>query len=96
MMHMNLTRRRMMGAMAATAAASVIDFGLPSIALAESIPGTRIDAAVKAAYDRFKTLNEGKNADYIPALAEVTAATAAAQRGNELIGRLAAMLETEH
>lgn len=71
MMHMNLTRRRMMGAMAATAAASVIDFGLPSIALAESIPGTRIDAAVKAAYDRFKTLNEGKNADYIPALAEV-------------------------
>jgi glutaminase len=29
------------------------------------------DAAVKAAYDQFKTLNEGKNADYIPALAKV-------------------------
>ncbi len=30
-----------------------------------------IDAAVKSAYDRFKTLDEGKNADYIPALAKV-------------------------
>ena len=29
------------------------------------------DAAVKAAYDKFKGLNEGKNADYIPALAKV-------------------------
>jgi hypothetical protein len=29
-------------------------------------------------------------------LARLTAATAAAQRGNELIGRLAAMLEIEH
>src|SRR5690349_17883239 len=31
----------------------------------------QIDAAVKAAYDQFRTLNEGKNADYIPVLAEV-------------------------
>jgi len=30
-----------------------------------------IDAAVKSAYEQFKTLNEGKNADYIPALAKV-------------------------
>lgn len=29
------------------------------------------DAAVKSAYDQFKGLNEGKNADYIPALAKV-------------------------
>ncbi len=29
------------------------------------------EAAVKAAYDKYKTLNEGKNADYIPALAKV-------------------------
>src|SRR5215510_6093729 len=29
------------------------------------------DAAVQAAYNQFKTLNEGKNADYIPALAKV-------------------------
>jgi glutaminase len=33
-------------------------------------PGA-IDSAVKSAYDQFKTLNEGKNADYIPALAKV-------------------------
>ena len=31
----------------------------------------RSDAAVKAAYDQYKGLNEGKNADYIPALAQV-------------------------
>src|SRR4029079_19204366 len=33
--------------------------------------GGNIDAAVKAAYEQFKGLNEGKNADYIPALAKV-------------------------
>jgi len=31
----------------------------------------QIDAALKAAYDRYKGLQEGKNADYIPALARV-------------------------
>jgi glutaminase len=31
----------------------------------------QIDAALKAAYDKYKTLPEGKNADYIPALAKV-------------------------
>jgi len=30
-----------------------------------------VDAAVKAAYERYRTLNEGANADYIPALAQV-------------------------
>jgi glutaminase len=30
-----------------------------------------VDAAVQAAYAKYKTLNEGKNADYIPALAKV-------------------------
>ena len=30
-----------------------------------------IDAAVKAAYDQYRGLTEGKNADYIPALAQV-------------------------
>jgi glutaminase len=30
-----------------------------------------VDAAVKAAYNEFRGLNEGKNADYIPALAKV-------------------------
>jgi glutaminase len=31
----------------------------------------QVDAALKAAYDKYKTLKEGKNADYIPALAKV-------------------------
>jgi glutaminase len=33
--------------------------------------GGGADAAVKSAYDQFKGLNEGKNADYIPVLAKV-------------------------
>ena len=32
---------------------------------------TEIDAALRAAYDKYRTLKEGKNADYIPALAKV-------------------------
>jgi len=39
--------------------------------LAQPGAGGPIDAAVKAAYEKFKDLNEGKNADYIPALAKV-------------------------
>jgi glutaminase len=31
----------------------------------------QIDSAMKAAYDKYRTLKEGKNADYIPALAKV-------------------------
>jgi glutaminase len=31
----------------------------------------KVQKAVQAAYDKYKTLNEGKNADYIPALAKV-------------------------
>ena len=31
----------------------------------------QIDNALKAAYEKYQTLNEGKNADYIPALAKV-------------------------
>ena len=41
---------------------------------APAAPGqspSQIDSAMKAAYDRYKDLNEGKNADYIPALAKV-------------------------
>ena len=35
------------------------------------LASTRVQAAVDAAYARFKGLREGKNADYIPALAAV-------------------------
>jgi glutaminase len=68
---LTFSRRRMMGALAAGAAIGAIDLGFPSVAFAENIAGSKIDAAIKAAHDRYKTLQEGKNADYIPALAEV-------------------------
>ena len=73
------TRRTMMGAMVAGAAICVTDLGIPRAALARnanqaSLTSGRIDAAIQAAYARYRTLNEGKNADYIPALAEVPSA----------------------
>ncbi len=42
---------------------------LPAAAIAQS--AADYQRAVNAAYDRYKTLQEGKNADYIPALAKV-------------------------
>ena len=48
--------------------------GLGALALAtpsSAQPPAQIQQAVDAAYQRFRTLNEGKNADYIPALAKV-------------------------
>ena len=46
-----------------------------AVALAASIASAQtpdqINAALKAAYDKYKTLKEGANADYIPALAKV-------------------------
>src|SRR4051794_35381635 len=36
--------------------------------------GAAVDAAINDAYGRYRTLEEGKNADYIPALAEVSSA----------------------
>ena len=65
------TRRGMMGALAAGAALSAFDIALPNALFARDIRGPDIDTAVKAAYDKYKGLNEGKNADYIPALAQV-------------------------
>jgi glutaminase len=40
-------------------------------ALAQVPAKTEVDAAMKAAHDKYKGLQEGKNADYIPALAKV-------------------------
>ena len=36
-----------------------------------SLSKSSVDSALRSAFDRYKGLNEGKNADYIPALAEV-------------------------
>ena len=43
----------------------------PGAALAQAGGDASIASAVNAAYNQFKGLNEGKNADYIPALAKV-------------------------
>jgi glutaminase len=48
----------------------VVGLGAP-VALAQAPFGSSVDAAMKAAYDKYKGLQEGKNADYIPALAKV-------------------------
>jgi glutaminase len=66
-----LSRRGLMGALVAGAAIGAVDLGFPGAAVAAKASGSQIDAAVAAAYSRYKALNEGKNADYIPALAEV-------------------------
>jgi glutaminase len=50
----------------------LLALGLAGVAPAAfAQPADAIDAAVKSAYDQFKGLNEGKNADYIPVLAQV-------------------------
>jgi glutaminase len=55
--------------LARAAALAAVVFGLPHTTVAQSA-GT-IQQAVNAAYTKFKDLREGKNADYIPALAKV-------------------------
>jgi glutaminase len=42
-----------------------------SAALAQAPAKAQVDAAMKAAFDKYKDLKQGKNADYIPALAKV-------------------------
>jgi glutaminase len=49
--------------------AAVLAVALATSASAQS--PAEIDAALKAAHDKYKTLKEGANADYIPALAKV-------------------------
>lgn len=70
---MTLSRRRLIGALGAGAAISLLDLGLsaPALAADASLSGARIDSVINSAYTRYRSLNEGKNADYIPALAEV-------------------------
>ena len=51
------------------AAAALLALGLISISAAQA--PTDVQRAVDAAYSKFRSLQEGKNADYIPALAKV-------------------------
>ena len=62
---MSTKSHRMIGT--AFAAVAALAVAAPSAAQAPA----QIDSAVKAAYDKYKDLQEGKNADYIPALAKV-------------------------
>jgi len=57
------TRALLLGLVLAVAAAPA--------ALAQVPAKAQVDAAMKAAYDKYKAIKEGKNADYIPALAKV-------------------------
>jgi glutaminase len=63
------SRRELARGLAVLAAGAALPAALggPAQAAADS----RIDGAVKSAYAQFRTLAEGKNADYIPALAKV-------------------------
>lgn len=67
-MQANASRRDLAKAIAFMAAATS---AAPALAQSGAAASSDVDAAVKAAHDKFKGLNEGKNADYIPALAQV-------------------------
>ncbi|MFL6863411.1 MAG: glutaminase A, partial [Allosphingosinicella sp.] len=76
---MTLSRRAIMTGLAAGAVAYgsggfPAELAAPAFGQARrgsALGDARIDAAVKSAYDRYRALQEGKNADYIPALAAV-------------------------
>ncbi len=55
---------------AVIACLALVGAGL-TILYAQTPPKADIDAALKAAHDKYRTLKEGANADYIPALARV-------------------------
>ena len=76
MTHVSMSRRTIMGVLVAGAAVSTMELGIPGTALAEKggqpgFSGSKFDDAIRRAYDQYRSLNEGKNADYIPALAQV-------------------------
>jgi glutaminase len=72
MLHQNASRRDLARGLAALGLGLAGSAGLAAApAFAQPGGAAAADAAVKAAYDKFKGLNEGKNADYIPALAKV-------------------------
>jgi glutaminase len=64
-----MNRRTAIGYVSGFVAAAVVGVGLAAQRPSDEIPGTQ--AAVDAAYAKYRNLKEGKNADYIPALAKV-------------------------
>ena len=62
---------RMTGAVVSLIAALFLIIGVSVTASAADLKPKEIQAALDAAYKKYKNLKEGKNADYIPALAKV-------------------------
>ena len=66
------TKRAVMIPALLTALAALLIVGERQPLAAQGAPhAAQLDAAIKAAFDKYKGLKEGKNADYIPALAKV-------------------------
>jgi glutaminase len=63
---MTTFRRKIIASLLGLGAALLLE--VPSISAQQP---AQIDSALKAAYDKYKDIQEGKNADYIPALAKV-------------------------
>ncbi|HEY2753290.1 glutaminase A [Phenylobacterium sp.] len=71
MLQVNTSRRDLARGLAALGLTAAVSPALAREAAAGNLSPAAIDAAVKAAYEKYRGLNEGKNADYIPALAKV-------------------------
>jgi glutaminase len=71
MTQFNSSRRDLARGMAAMGLLTAAASSMGSPAAAQGSASASASAAVQAAYERFRGLNEGKNADYIPALAQV-------------------------
>ena len=72
-----LSRRGIIGGIAAGSALAMLDTVVPQVAQAKKrgrMVDSEVEAALRAAYNQYRSLNEGKNADYIPALAQVPSA----------------------
>ena len=69
---MTIHARRSVGARWAAAAATIIALMTLSIGAQSGVQSANsVQPAINAAFDKYKDLKEGKNADYIPALAHV-------------------------
>jgi glutaminase len=53
------------------AVAALLSVGVASVQAADVLDKAQVDAALAAAHAKYKDIKEGKNADYIPALAKV-------------------------
>jgi len=76
MTYVSMSRRTIMSALVAGATVGTTELGLSGAALAQkggqsAFGGSKFDDVIRRAYDQYRSLNEGKNADYIPALAQV-------------------------